>query len=157
MRVFWVTKQLAFGSAIGTWQHVRQLHEMGLTHVVNLRSSRRYKTKLRSFHSLWFPFPDNKKPRPASFYEDALRFYKRAMERSDSKVFVMCKHGICRSASLTYFLLRASGLASTRAQNEVLRVRPRGIICRAYRECGEQFLTRHRARKNKASSKHGKS
>jgi hypothetical protein len=152
MKVFCVSKRLGFGSAISTWGHVRQLHEMGFTHVINLRFSRRYRTKLRSFHRLWLPFPDDKEPRPARFYRDALRFYKRAIEGSDSKVFVMCHRGICRSASLTYFLLRASGHSTTRAESTVLRVRPCAIICRAYRECGEQFLTRNQAQKHKSSN-----
>jgi protein-tyrosine phosphatase len=139
-----VSKRLAFGSALCTWQDVRRLHAMGFTHIVNLRSSRRYRNKLRSFHRLWLPFPDDKEPRPARFYRDSLRFYKHAMEATDSKVYVMCHHGICRSASLTYFLLRASGFTSARAEKAVVRVRPCAIICRAYRECGEEFLSRSR-------------
>jgi protein-tyrosine phosphatase len=157
MKVFWVSRRLAFGSAISTWEHVRGLHEMGLTHVINLRSSRRYRTKLRSFHGLWLPFPDDKEPRPAWFYRDALRFYKWAIDGSDSKVFVMCHRGICRSASLTYFLLRASGFTHSRAESVVLRVRPCAIICRAYRECGENFLALHRAQKKQSNGKHTKS
>jgi len=153
MKVFWVNKRLAFGSTVSTWGHVRRLHEMGVTHVVNLRSSRRYKTKLRSFHSLWLPFPDDKKPRPTSFYGRALRFYLRSIRRPHSKLLVMCHHGICRSASLTYFLLRASGFTHTRAESVVVRVRPCAIICRAYRECGEVFLARYGAQKNRSSSK----
>ena len=156
MRVFWVSERLAFGSAFSSWQDVRQLHALGLTHVINLRSSRRYRMKLRSFHSLWLPFPDDKEPRPARFYRDALRFYKRAMQGDDFKIFVMCHRGICRSASLAYFLLRASGFSHTRAESTILRVRSCAIICRAYRECGEDFLVGQRARKNKPRSKHGR-
>ena len=37
MKVFWVSKRLAFGSAITTWGHVEQLQALGITHVVNLR------------------------------------------------------------------------------------------------------------------------
>jgi protein-tyrosine phosphatase len=157
VKVFWVSKRLAFGSSIGTWEHVRRLHAMGLTHVINLRSSRRYRTKLRSFHRLWLPFPDDKEPRPARFYRDALRFYKRAIEGSNSKVFVMCHRGICRSASLTYFLLRASGCTQKRAEKTIQRVRPCAMICRAYRECGDKFLARHRVQKKQSSGKHTKS
>ena len=157
MKVFWVSERLAFGSALTSWQDVRRLHAIGLTHVINLRSSRRYRTKLRSFHRLWLPFPDDKEPRPARFYRDALRFYKRAMRGGDFKIFVMCHRGICRSASLAYFLLRASGFSHTRAESVVLRVRPCAIICQAYRECGEEFLTGHRARKNKSSGERKKS
>src|SRR5487761_1354306 len=117
MKVFWVSKRLAFGSAITTWRHVEQLQALGVTHVINLRRNR-HDNKVRQFKNVWLPFRDDKKPRPAWFYRDALRFYERAKENSDFKVFVMCHHGICRSASLTYFLLRgASGFTHARAQN----------------------------------------
>jgi len=146
MKVFWVGKRLAFGSAITTWGHVEHLQAVGITHVVNLRHGK-HGRKIRQFKSLWLPFRDDMKPRPRWFYRRALRFYNRAMCKPNTKVFVMCHHGICRSPSLTYFLLRASGLTHLRAQNVVLRVRPRAIICRAYREGGEIFLALERANK----------
>jgi hypothetical protein len=139
MKVFWVGKRLAFGSAITTWGHVEQLQALGITHVVNLRHGTHGK-KVCEFKNLWLPFRDDKQPRPQWFYRRALRFYRRAMDKSNTKMFVMCHHGICRSASMTYFLLRTSGYSHTRAQNVVLRVRPRAIIARAYREGGEIFL-----------------
>jgi protein-tyrosine phosphatase len=110
--------------------------------IANLRGLRHGKhgKKLQQFKNLWLPFPDDKKPRPQWFYRRALRFYKRAMRKPNAKLFIMCHHGICRSASLTYFLLRASGFSHPRAQNVVLRVRPRAVIARAYREGGEIFL-----------------
>jgi protein-tyrosine phosphatase len=144
VKAFWVNSRLAFGSAIGSWRHVRQLHAMGVTHVINLRSSRRYRTKLRSFHSVWLPFPDDKRPRPASFYRDAFGFFKRAIQEDNSKVYVMCHHGICRSASLTYFFLRLSQEGSKQAEALVLKARPTAIIVPAYRESCEAFLLRAR-------------
>jgi hypothetical protein len=147
MKVYWVSKRLAFGSAVTTWGHVGQLQALGITHVINLRHGKHGK-KVRQFKSLWLPFRDDMKPRPRWFYRDALRFYKRAMCKPNTKVFVMCHHGMSRSPSLTYFLLRgASGFSHSRAQNVVLRVRPRAIIARAYRECGEIFLALEWAKK----------
>lgn len=143
MKVFWVSERLAFGSAIGSWHDVRRLHDAGFTHVINLRHGTGYRKKLRSFHWLWLPFRDDMEPRPPWFYRSALRFYKRAMEGSNSKVYVMCHHGICRSASMTYFLLRASGFDCQHSESMVLQVRPRAIICRAYRDCGENYLARN--------------
>ncbi len=137
-----MTKRLAFGSTLTTWAHVRQLHEMGFTHVVNLRYSRRHKKKLRGFRSLWLPFHDDKTPRPTWFYRRALRFYKHAMRQRKAKVLVMCHHGMCRSASLTYFFLRASGRGPRKAEALVRRARPCAIVARAYRESGEEFLQR---------------
>jgi protein-tyrosine phosphatase len=83
------------------------------------------------------------KPRPRWFYRQALRFYNRAMTRPNAKVYVMCRMGICRSASLTYFYLRASGYGSRRAETTVLRARPCAKIRCIYRRCGEQFLSQH--------------
>jgi hypothetical protein len=140
MKAWLVTKRLAFGSAVTTWGHVEKLHALGITHVINLRHGKHGK-KIREFKSLWLPFRDDMKPRPRWFYRRALYFYKRAMRKPNTKMFVMCHRGICRSPSLTYFLLRgASGFTHSHAQNVVLRVRPRAIIARAYREGGEIFL-----------------
>jgi protein-tyrosine phosphatase len=141
MRVFWVSERLAFGSGIRTWRDVEKLQSLGVTHVINLRRNKHGK-KVRQFKYLRLRFTDDKKLRPHWFYRRALVFYTRALGKRSSKVFVMCRAGICRSASLTYFLLRASGFTSARAQRTVLRVRPCAIICRAYRECGEAFLLR---------------
>jgi hypothetical protein len=147
MKVFWVGKGLAFGSAITTWGHVEKLQGLGFTHVINMRQGKHGK-KVRQFKNLCLPFPDDMKSRPCWFYRRALRFFKRAMRKHQAKVFVMCHHGICRSPSLTYFLLRgASGFTHSQAQNAVLRVRPRAIIARGYREGGEIFLALEWAKK----------
>jgi protein-tyrosine phosphatase len=147
MKVFWVGKRLAFGSAITTWGHVEKLQALGFTHVINLRHGK-LSMKVRQFKSLWLPFRDDLKSRPKWFYRRALKFYRKAMHRPNTKVFVMCHHGICRSPSLTYFLLRgASGFTHSRAQNAILRIRPRAVIARAYRESGEIFLALEWAKK----------
>jgi Dual specificity phosphatase, catalytic domain len=102
MKVFWVSKRLAFGSAITTWRHVEQLQALGVTHVINLRHGKHGK-KVRQFKSLWLPFRDDKKLRPNWFHHRALRFYQKAMRQPKSKVLCMCHHGVSRSPSLAYF------------------------------------------------------
>lgn len=138
MRLFWVSKQLAFGSAVTTWGHVEQLQALGITHVINLRRGKHGK-KVREFKSLWLSFRDDMKPRPHWFYRDALRFYKRAMRKPQSRVFVMCHHGISRSPSLTYFFLRIDGLSPARAMNKVLKARKCARVVPAYQRSGEDF------------------
>jgi protein-tyrosine phosphatase len=147
MKAFWVGKRLAFGSAIATWGHVERLQASGVTHVINLRHGKHNK-KVREFKNLWLPFKDDMKPRPKWFYRDALRFYKRAVRRKNTKVYVMCHHGLSRSPSLAYFLLRgAAGFTHSRAQNAVFHVRPSAVIARGYREGGEIFLALEWAKK----------
>ena len=85
---------------------------------------------------------DDKKPRPARFYSRALRFYQRAMQRPNAKLLVMCHHGVCRSPSLAYFFLRASGASPQKAETFVRKARPSAMIVRAYRKSCEAYLRR---------------
>jgi predicted protein tyrosine phosphatase len=141
VKAFFVSKRLAFGSAIKTKTHVKQLRALGITHVINLRWSGN-NAKVRKFKHLWLPFHDDKKPRPRWFYKRTLKFYRKAMKRSDAKLFVMCHHGICRSASLTYFFLRRSGESPRKTERRIKSARPMARVVPAYRESGENYLRR---------------
>jgi protein-tyrosine phosphatase len=147
MKVFWAGTRLGFGSTIRSWHDVRRLHEMGVTHVINLRSTKQFKNKLRSFHGLWLPFPDDLEMRPRWFYRRALHFYGEAKQHANAKVLAFCHHGLCRSPSLVYFLLRADGATHGAAQRAVLKARSRATVARAYREGGEIFLAMEKAKK----------
>ena len=148
MHAFWVTKRLVFGGEIASWRSVEKLQALGITHVVDLLG-KKHRKKIRQFKNVRLSFRADMKPRPRWFYRHALRFYKRAMRKPKSKIFVMCRMGICRSASLTYFYLRASGYGYKRAEERVLRARPCAKIRGIYRECGEQFLEHHLGRSRK--------
>ena len=138
MIVFFVTPRLAFGSKVRLSRHVEKLQKLGITHVIDVRN---YPSKkLRKFKTVHLNFKDNARPRPMWFYARALCFYRKAMEKPNSKIYVMCRAGRRRSASMTYFLLRASGLGPSEAKSVVCRARPCAQIVRAYRESGEQYL-----------------
>jgi protein-tyrosine phosphatase len=140
MIVFFVTKRLAFGSKVRLYRQVAKLRELGITHVIDVRL---YPSKkLRKSKTIHLNFKDNARPRPMWFYVRALRFYRKALEQPNSKIYVMCRAGRCRSASLIYFLLRASGAPCSTAEKTVLRVRPSAKIVEAYRESGERYLRR---------------
>jgi predicted protein tyrosine phosphatase len=140
VKAFFVSKRLAFGSAIKTETHVRELQALGITHVINLRRSTN--RKIQKFHNIWIPFKDDRKPRPRWFYKRTLKFYRKAMNRRDAKLFVMCHRGICRSASLTYFFLRTSGESRPKAESKIKSVRPSARVVPAYRQSGDEALLR---------------
>lgn len=141
MKAFFVSNRLAFGSAIKTKTHVKQLKALGITHIINLRWSNN-NAKVQKFRHIWLRFHDDKKPRPRWFYKRALKFYRKAMKNRDAKLLVMCHHGICRSASLTYFFLRYSGRSPAKAESEIVRARPTARVVPAYRESTEKHLSR---------------
>jgi hypothetical protein len=141
VKVYFVSKRLAFGSAVKTKTHVKQLEALGITHIINLRWSQN-NAKVRHFRHIWLRFHDDKKPRPRWFYRRALKFYKKAIRHRDSKVLVMCHHGICRSASLTYFFLRWSGKSKRRAEGRIKAARPMARVVRAYQYSSEDYFRR---------------
>jgi len=141
VKAFFVSERLAFGSAIKTKTHVKQLLALGITHVINLRWSEN-NAKVRKFEHVWLPFHDDKKPRPRWFYKRTLKFYRKAMKRPDAKLFVMCHHGLCRSASLTYFFLRSLGKSPHKAERRVRNARMIAWVAPAYRESSEDYLRR---------------
>jgi hypothetical protein len=138
MVVSFVSKRLAFGSKCSQARDVERLCALGITHLIDLR--RHYVKKLRCFRSLFLPFKDNGKLRPQWFYRDAFAFYRKAMLQPGSKIFVMCHGGRRRSSSMTYFLLRASGVAPRKPENKIRHARPSAHIVRAYRKSGEEYL-----------------
>jgi predicted protein tyrosine phosphatase len=140
VKAFFVSKRLAFGSAIQTTTHVKRLRALGITHVINLRRSNN--KQIQKFSHLWLPFKDDLKPRPRWFYKRTLKFYRKAMTIRSARLFVMCHHGICRSASLTYFFLRHSGKSRIKAELKIKTARPAARIVPAYRESGEKYLER---------------
>jgi protein-tyrosine phosphatase len=68
-----------------------------------------------------------------------LLFYQKAMRRPKSKVLCMCHHGVSRSPSLAYFLLREDGLSIAKAKSTVLKARPQARIVPAYERSCEDF------------------
>jgi hypothetical protein len=140
VKAFFVSKRLAFGSAIKTKTHVKKLKALGITHVINLRRSNN--RQIQKFSHLWLPFPDDLKPRPRWFYKRALKFYRKATKQRDAGLFVMCHHGICRSASLTYFFLRVIGKSRVKAESKIKSARSTARIVPAYRESSETYLER---------------
>src|SRR5712692_4684620 len=140
LKAFFVHPRLAFGSKVNKRRHVVQLRALGITHVVDLRGY--HSRKLRRFKKIWLGFRDDGKPRPRWFYGKALKFYQKAMSQPKTRLFLMCRVGKRRSASLAYFLLRASGMSARRAEALVRRARPCAMIVQAYRESCEEYLRR---------------
>ena len=138
MIVFFVGKRLAFGSKATRLRHVKRLRALGITHIIDVRKYRA--KKLDQFKRICLNFKDDARPRPTWFYARGLRFYKKALTEPNSKVFVMCRAGRRRSANMTYFLLRASGVGSCEAEAIIRRARPCIQIVRAYRESAEEYL-----------------
>lgn len=138
MKAFFVTKRLAFGSAVSSFEHVRTLRAQGFTHVINLRWHEN--GLIDTFNNLWLAYRDDLKERPPGFYRRALAFYQTAMALPNSKLFVMCHHGYRRSPALVYFFLRCEGVSPELARKRVAAARSSVRVATPYRQSTEKFL-----------------
>jgi hypothetical protein len=94
---------------------------------------------VREFNRALAAVPDDMEPRPKWFYRMRFGFYTKRHEAPNSKVYVMCHHGLCRSASMTYFFLRLDGFSPARAKSTVLKARRCARVVPAYQRSGEDF------------------
>ncbi len=130
MKAFWVTKRLAFGSAITTWRHVEQLQTLGITHIVNLRHGKHGK-KVKQFKNLWLPFRDDMKPRPKWFYRSALRFYVKAMQQA--RLQSLCDVSSRNLPQCIADLLFSAALTGKARNNRKLLCSRRGLVPSLFR------------------------
>ncbi|MBJ7598535.1 MAG: hypothetical protein DLM67_00190 [Candidatus Nephthysia bennettiae] len=134
--ISFVTPWLAVGGAIVTEEDVLSVLEKGITHVVNCRVGFDDKQLLRGRAAyLWDPAPDDRRPKPARWFTEAIRFTRAAMEDDRAKVLVHCTGGIDRSPSIAYAILRSMGYSEADAESAVLEGRPEARL--PYRQYAE--------------------
>lgn len=138
MKMFFAHPRLAFGGTLKNVKDVEKVANAGITHVINLR--REDNPNLQWFDNLWVPFKDDKEPRPRWFFNQILKFAKKALSDPKSKLLVMCHWGMARSPSVVHFLLRAMGMSSKEAGKRIHQARPQAMVVPNYEESGGSFL-----------------
>lgn len=124
--IAFVMPWLAVGGAMESEADVRSALRLGVTHVVNCRVGFDDAPLLAGrTEYLWNPTPDDRRPKPASWFLDAIRFARRARSRRpDAKILVHCTGGSHRSPSLAYAILRSCGYERVDASRAVMRACP---------------------------------
>jgi protein-tyrosine phosphatase len=127
--ISFVTPWLAVGGAISTESDVQEILDTGITHVVNCRVGFDDKQLLKGRTAyLWDPAPDDRKPKAASWFLEAIEFVKEALSAVDAKVLVHCTGGADRSPSIAYAILRALGYSESDARHMILAGRPQAEL-----------------------------
>ena len=146
MKVFWVSKRLAFGSAVTT------LEPRGATpgagHYARHQPAARQARQEKSASSRACGCRSGMTRSLARIGSTVGRCAstRRPCESPTSKVLCMCHHGMCRSPSLTYFFLRVDGFSPARAKSTVLKARKRARVVPAYQRSGEDFRSLYKFR-----------
>ena len=100
----WITNRLAVGSAVVTHDDLVRLPFEGITHVLDLRSTREGEALYRSVPIITYlclPSADDGTPRTLEWVRDGVQFASEAL-RKRGKVLVHCTAGVNRSPSMAY-------------------------------------------------------
>jgi protein-tyrosine phosphatase len=131
-----VTPWLAVGGAIDSDEDVEEILNRGITHVVNCRVGFDDQQLLKGRTAyLWDPAPDDRKPKAAGWFLDAIEFAKEALATLDGKVLIHCTGGADRAPSIAYAILRTMGYSERDAERAILARRPQANL--VYREDAE--------------------
>lgn len=122
----WVAPRIAVGSAPYHRADVAYLRAMGVTHVLSCEctdTERQYaETGILYMHC---PTEDDGKRKGAEFFFRGVKWACDALCESPShKLLVHCAAGVNRSAGMAYAILRARGLAASKAREAIKRNRP---------------------------------
>jgi hypothetical protein len=84
---------------------VPKLRALGITHILNVTSDDPYDTSI--FHTLWLPIGDTLTQSLEPTLKRAFPFLDRAFDAENARIYVHCRAGISRSASVLIAWLMA--------------------------------------------------
>lgn len=123
-----VTKRIAVGAGIYSVEQVRALENVGITHVLDCRTSNSFPEIYQGSPIWWVhhPVADDGKPRPTTWYQYGLSYaYRWLNDNKQARLLVHCTAGYNRSPSLVYAILRAQGLYPAQAESMIKEARSR--------------------------------
>src|SRR6516164_3469086 len=111
MDLTWVTDRIAVGG--GIWHEGNMIEGVreGVTHIIDMqiefddtRLAEPYGVRV-----LWNPTDDDFRPKPAELFRRGVDFALKALEDTETKVFVHCAAGVHRAPMMALAILRAQG------------------------------------------------
>jgi protein-tyrosine phosphatase len=115
-------RRLAVGGGIWTIEAMREVSQLGFTHVVDLQAEFD-DTALASYFGiqvLWLPVEDDFAPKTPDLLEQATRFAVTALRNPEAQVYVHCAAGIHRGPLAAAAVLCGLGFEPARAIEMVL-------------------------------------
>jgi protein-tyrosine phosphatase len=136
-----VTPWLAVGDALQTARDVDAVLRRGITHILNCRVGFDDRTLIGNrVGYLWDPAPDDRLPKEARWFLEAIEFVRDARRDPAARVLVHCTGGIDRSPSLAYAILRSAGWSPAGAELAIVDAHPGARLI--YREDAERAVLR---------------
>src|SRR5215470_12390233 len=99
MDITWLTDRIAVGGGIWSAENMAKVAKEGITHIIDMQIEFD-DTPLAVEHGievLWNPTDDDFEPKPPELFERGVEFAKKALDESETKLFIHCAAGVHRA------------------------------------------------------------
>ena len=145
MDMTWVTDRIAVGGGIWTDEKMIEVVRAGVTHIIDMQIEFD-DTRLAEPYGvsvLWNPTDDDFQPKPPELFRRGVDFALKALDDSESRVFIHCAAGVHRAPMMTLALLRALGFGPDDAIEMIQSRRNVVDFADVYVESVEEFIRQH--------------
>ena len=142
MDITWLTDRIAVGGGIWTPYNMANVAREGITHIIDMQIEFD-DTPLAVEHGiqvLWNPTDDDFEPKPPGLFRRGVEFAQRAMEGTDSKLFIHCAAGVHRAPMMALAGLCSMGWKLNDAMELIEGRRPVADFAEVYVRSVEKFL-----------------
>ena len=145
MDITWLTERIAVGGGIWTPENMAAVAEAGITHIIDMQIEFD-DTPLAAPYGvavLWNPTDDDFRPKPPELLQRGVDFALKALDDSDSRVFIHCAAGVHRAPMMALAVLRALGFSREDAMHMIQARRNVVDFADVYVESVEDFIRNH--------------
>ena len=142
MDMSWVTGRIAVGGGIWNSENMAAVAKAGVTHIIDMQIEFDDRPLAEPFgvKVLWNPIDDDFQPKPVEVFERGVDFAKRALDESNTKLFIHCAAGVHRAPMMALGLLGALGFKMKDAMRMIETRRPQADFADVYVRSVERFL-----------------
>jgi protein-tyrosine phosphatase len=142
MDITWVTERVALGGGIWNPRNMEELHEAGVTHVLNMQVEfdDRPLAQAHGIRVLWNPTDDDFLPKPPQLLKRGVDFALEALSDPKARLYVHCAAGVHRAPMMTLAVLCAMDWEIEAAMMLIETRRPVVDFADVYVESVRSFL-----------------
>jgi protein-tyrosine phosphatase len=153
MDMTWVTDRIAVGGGIWTDEKMMEVVQAGVTHIIDMqiewddtRLAAPYDVKV-----LWNPTDDDFRHKPTELFRRGVDFALRALDDSETRLFIHCAAGVHRAPMMTLAVLRAMGFGLQDAMDMIQSRRKVVDFADVYVDSVEEFMRSYEAAEQRTS------
>ena len=111
MDMTWVTDRIAVGGGIWVDEKMAQVAAAGITHIIDMQIEFDDTPLAMPYgiEVLWNPVDDDFQPKPSGVFHRGVDFALRALENSETRLYIHCAAGVHRAPMMALAVMRALG------------------------------------------------